>query len=46
MFFLEDLKALATAKFQQKLEELWTSESFPDCIREVHATTLESDRAM
>ena len=46
MFFLEDLKALATAKLQQKLEELWTSESFPECIREVYATTPESDRAM
>lgn len=46
MFFLEDLKAFATAKLQQKLEELWTSESFPECIREVYATTPESDRAM
>jgi hypothetical protein len=46
MFFLEDLKALATAKLQQKLQELWTSDSFPECIREVYATTLESDRAM
>jgi hypothetical protein len=46
MFFLEDLKALATAKLQQKLKELWTSESFPECIREVYVTTPESDRAM
>ncbi|KAL5370866.1 hypothetical protein PMIN02_013007 [Paraphaeosphaeria minitans] len=46
MFFLKDLKALATAKLQQKLQELWTSESFPECIREVYATTPESDRAM
>jgi hypothetical protein len=46
MFLLEDLKALATMKLQQKLEELWTSESFPECIREVYATTPESDRAM
>jgi hypothetical protein len=46
MFFLEDLKALATAKLEQKLQELWKSESFPECIREVYATTPESDRTM
>jgi hypothetical protein len=46
MFFLEDLKALATAKLQQKLQHLWTSDSFPECIREIYATTPESDRGM
>jgi hypothetical protein len=46
MFFLEDLKALATAKLEQKLEVLWGSDSFPECIREVYATTPQSDRAM
>ncbi|KAF1952619.1 hypothetical protein CC80DRAFT_422155, partial [Byssothecium circinans] len=46
MFFLENLKVLATAKLRQKLQELWTSDSFPECIREVYATTPESDRAM
>ncbi|KAI1532888.1 BTB POZ domain-containing protein [Pyrenophora tritici-repentis] len=46
MFFLEDLKALATAKLQQKLQNLWTDDSFPDCIREIYATTLDSDHAM
>ncbi|KAH7381197.1 hypothetical protein DE146DRAFT_278733 [Phaeosphaeria sp. MPI-PUGE-AT-0046c] len=45
-FLLGDLKALATAKLQKKLEELWTSQEFPDCIRQVYATTVESDRAM
>jgi hypothetical protein len=46
MFFLEDLKAVATAKLQQKLEHLWTSDSFPECIREIYAATRENDRAM
>jgi hypothetical protein len=46
MFFLEDLKALATVKLQQKLQDLWTSDSFPECIREVYATTPENDCAM
>jgi hypothetical protein len=46
MFFLEGLKALAIAKLQQKLQKLWISDSFPECIREVYATTPESDRAM
>ena len=46
MFFLEDLKALATAKLQQKLQNLWTYDSFPDCIREIYATTPDSDHMM
>jgi hypothetical protein len=46
MFFLEDLKALAIAKLQRKLQELLTSDSFPECIREIYATTSESDRTM
>ncbi|KAH5617516.1 hypothetical protein HBI23_255110 [Parastagonospora nodorum] len=46
MFFLEDLKALATVKLQQKLQDLWTSDSFPGCIREIYATTRENGCAM
>ncbi|KAF2006466.1 hypothetical protein P154DRAFT_422103 [Amniculicola lignicola CBS 123094] len=46
MFLLEDLRALATVKLQQKLQELWMSDSFPECIREIYATTPESDRVM
>lgn len=46
MFLLEDLKALATVKLQQNLQDLGTSESFPECIREVYATTPENDCAM
>jgi hypothetical protein len=46
MFFLEDVKALATAKLKQRLQTLWTCDSFPDCIREIYASTPDSDRAM
>lgn len=46
MFFLEDLKAVAVAKLQQKLQDLWTSDSFPECIREIYATTPENDLGM
>ncbi|KAJ6191976.1 hypothetical protein J3E72DRAFT_273869 [Bipolaris maydis] len=46
MFFLEDLKAVAIAKLQQKLKELWISDSFPECIREIYASTPENDVGM
>src|SRR4051812_35515765 len=46
MFFLEDVKALSTAKLQLKLQGLWTSDSFPDCVREIYASTPNSDRGM
>jgi hypothetical protein len=44
MFFLDDIKALSTAKLQIKLQDLWTSDSFPDCIREIYNSTPNSDR--
>lgn len=37
---------VATAKLQQKLQDLWISDSFPECIREIYATTPENDCAM
>ncbi|KAF2187414.1 hypothetical protein K469DRAFT_489988, partial [Zopfia rhizophila CBS 207.26] len=46
MFFLDDLKALSTAKLQLKLQDLWTSDLFPECIREIYASTPDNDRAM
>jgi hypothetical protein len=46
MFFLEDVKALSTVKLQLKLQDLWTSDSFPDCVREVYASTPNTDRGM
>lgn len=49
IFFLEDLKALSTTKLRQKLkelEDLSISDSFPECVREIYASTPGSDRAM
>ncbi|KAF2187347.1 hypothetical protein K469DRAFT_570324, partial [Zopfia rhizophila CBS 207.26] len=46
MFFLEDLKALALKKFQQKSRDLWMSDSVPECIREVYKSTYEQDRGI
>lgn len=46
MFFIEDLKALSARKLQEKLKDLWTSNEFPECIREVYASTPNGDREM
>jgi len=46
MFFLEDVKTLSTTKIQKKLQTLWECDSFPDCIREIYASTRDNDRAM
>ncbi|USP81613.1 hypothetical protein yc1106_08887 [Curvularia clavata] len=46
MFFLKDLKTVTTAKLKKKLLNLWKDDSFADCIREIYATTRDSDRAM
>lgn len=46
MFFLQDLKTVATVKLKEKLSNLWTDDSFPDCIREIYANTPESDNVM
>jgi len=46
MFFLEGVKALSTTKIRQKLKNLWACDSFPDCVREVYASTPDGDRAM
>jgi hypothetical protein len=46
MFFLPDLKALCTLKLTDKLHDQWSSESFPDCIREIYESTPQSDRTM
>ena len=46
MFFLEDLKALSVTKLQQRLRNLWTCDTFPECVREIYATTLDRDSAM
>jgi hypothetical protein len=46
MFFLYDLKDLCTTKLQGKLQTLWTSDSFPECVREIYSSTPDSDRTM
>ena len=42
MFFLEDLKGLSEKKLQKKLKSGWMSDSFPDCIRQVYASTYNT----
>ncbi|KAK7177394.1 hypothetical protein PSPO01_16560 [Paraphaeosphaeria sporulosa] len=42
MMLLEGLKALCVSKLKEKLKDLWASDSFPDCIREVYACTHHS----
>jgi hypothetical protein len=46
MFFLEDLKALSTTKLRQKLQDLWDTELFPECVRDVYAATAKRDCMM
>lgn len=33
-------------KLQQKLQDHWSGGSFPECIREIYASTPDCDRAM
>lgn len=42
-FMLDDLKKLALGRFKSSLEKLWVSELLSDCIREVYASTTESE---
>ncbi|KAH8702856.1 hypothetical protein GQ44DRAFT_732657 [Phaeosphaeriaceae sp. PMI808] len=46
MFLLADLKILSTNKLKEKLKEFWKSDSFPECVREIYASTSDSDRQM
>jgi hypothetical protein len=46
MFFLEDLKTLSIVKLQRKLQDLWTCDSLPECIREIYTSTPHNDLAM
>ena len=45
-FCMDHLKALACEKFSKQLAQLWISDTFPDCIREVYSTTIGSDKQM
>jgi hypothetical protein len=46
MYFLEDLKLLSEAKFRQNLKKIEIGDGFAECVREVYATTSESDKTM
>jgi hypothetical protein len=43
---MDDLKALALEKFQSLLDDLWMSDTFVDCIREIYSTTYKKDDQM
>jgi hypothetical protein len=43
---IERLKELCVLKFEEQLEQHWTSDTFTDAVREVYGTTYPSDRAM
>lgn len=43
MFFLQDLKVLAQSKLQETLRNNWMSDAFPECVREMYASTQNSD---
>ncbi|OBT81433.1 hypothetical protein VE02_09947, partial [Pseudogymnoascus sp. 03VT05] len=45
MFRMEDLKNLSCEKFKLQLKEYWKSDAFPNCIREVYATSEETQAA-
>ena len=46
MFFLDDLKALWLWLELDFGCDLWISDLFPECIREIHAFTTNNDRVM
>lgn len=45
-FFMTALKEYAFKRFQAKIQKLWISETFVDCIREVYRTTNDDDKRM
>ena len=45
-FGIDGLKELACAKFRSQLQQLWTSDTLPDCIREVYRTTPENNNQL
>lgn len=46
MFFLENLMELCVAKLKQKLRDGDDQEGFADCVREVYASTHETDKRL
>ncbi|KAI3339743.1 BTB/POZ domain-containing protein [Ustulina deusta] len=45
-FMLDDLKQHALQRFTSKLESLWVSELFVDCIREIYASTTTTEHGL
>ncbi|KAJ2987547.1 hypothetical protein NUW58_g4446 [Xylaria curta] len=45
-FMLDHLKQHALERFESKLQKLWVSELFVDCIREVYDTTTELEHGL
>ncbi|RYP76242.1 hypothetical protein DL771_001861 [Monosporascus sp. 5C6A] len=43
MFLMDHLKEDALRKFKSKLSELWISEKFTDCVKEIYSSTNEFD---
>lgn len=46
MFFLENLKLLCVTKLEQKLKRNEDQDKFAECVREVYASTHETDGSM
>lgn len=48
LFRIEELKKLSVRKFEEQIgkQNLWSSEAFADCIREVYTTTPDQDLLM
>lgn len=46
MFLLDNLKTLCLNKLKEKLSSLWSSEAFPECVREVYSATSSSGCGM
>lgn len=44
MFLVEELKHVAYRRFVSKLEELWISDTFIDCIADIYSDTAEFDQ--
>lgn len=44
MFLLDHLKEYALNRFKEKVKDLWISEAFTDCIKEIYNSTQASDR--
>jgi hypothetical protein len=46
MFQVVGLQKLAAAKFKDQLQQLWSSDTLPDCIREVYQTSVQPQASL